>query len=160
MLGGLRLWPRSRAGPIYLYWQQVQLMIFYIINTHSSFYFPSCGTRNLTFVVLCILFRGVHGSGLCPNRTRPELFGWRKMWSETDSKRWSDYSVRVSSGQFQVYHQGRNLARSDEIWLKSSRIRRDPNKIWPNLARSGRNPTWSVEIWPSFRQITVRSRRI
>ena len=40
---------------------------------------------------------------------------------------------------------------------KSSRIRRDLDEIWPNLARSSRNLAESVEIWPRFRQITARS---
>ena len=33
---------------------------------------------------------------------------------------------------------------------KSSRIRRDLDEIWPNLARSSRNLARSVEIWPDL----------
>ena len=36
-------------------------------------------------------------SGLCPTWTRPDLFGWRKIWPKTNPVIWLDFPIRVSS---------------------------------------------------------------
>ena len=101
---------------------------------------------------------GRAGSGLCPTRTRPECGGWIKNWPETDPEIWLDFRFRsrrfrVDSGRFRVYHRGRNLAGSGEIWPKSDRILRYLAKIWPDTSRSDRNMAGSVEIWPKSNRI-------
>ena len=105
------------------------------------------------------------GSSLCPTRTRPECGGWIKNWPETDPEIWLDFRFgsrrfrvdsgrfRVDSGRFRVYHRGRNLAGSGEIWPKSDRILRYLAKIWPDTSRSDRNMAGSVEIWPKSNRI-------
>ena len=88
------------------------------------------------------------GSGLCPTRTRPEWGKWMKNWPETDPKIWSDFSVRVSSVL-------------SWFGLVSGFI--TEAKIWPDLARSGRNLFRAVEIMPKSGRICqdlARSRRI
>ena len=54
---------------------------------------------------------------------------------------------RVDSGRFRVYHRGRNLAGSGDIWPKSDRIFRYLVEIWPDPSRSDRNLAGFVEIW-------------
>ena len=104
--------------------------------------------------------RGIHGLGrVCaqpgpyPNYSGGGKYGPKPTQRGGQIFRFGSRRFQVLSGRYRVYHRGRNLARSGwnlaefvEIWTKSGRI-------WRDLAES-------VEIWPRFRQITTRSRRI
>ena len=75
--------------------------------------------------------RAVHGSGLCPTQTQPKWLQWVKIWPEIDPDNLVKFlgsslvGFRLHRVCLGFYHRGRNLARSDEIWPKSGRIRRD-----------------------------------
>ena len=77
-------------------------------------------------------------SGLCPTWTRPDLFGWRKIWPKTNSVIWSDFPIRVSSVSGCI---GSGIG-----FIVG-------NNFWPGLASSGWNLARSFRIWPKSSRI-------
>ena len=62
-----------------------------------------------------------------PDPTRPDLFGWRKIWPKTDPVIWLDFSVRVSSVSGCI-GSGIGFIAGNNFWpgpVSSGRIRRD-----------------------------------
>ena len=93
--------------------------------------------------------RGVHRSGrvgFVPNPNPTRIIQVEENMTRNQPK-WSGQIFRFGSCRFRVV----------SVWVSGFIAR---NNFWLDSARSGRNLAGSVEVWPRFRRITARSRRI